>query len=353
MKKRLISLILALVLVLALAGCSTTSEETSSDVEVIIQQETIVEKDDDTVSNESNINSETPQVSQPTSSIETPVSSEQPSSSSSQTSSNVSSTPAVDEFVNIDYEWKSHPEDYKLIAFTFDDGPTSRVQDYVNLFAAFEGAGTFFVNGRNFKSSYEYGLAQNAIDYGWDIGNHGENHLVATIGGEGGKEATYEELKKDIMDLTNKLHSNLKNRDGTPYEVTSYRAPNIKPTANTFKLCDELKYPVIWLEYDALDWDTTKTDKNREDVFKYGVGKWEDGDVILCHEVQQYADQTYEYIERYLPEFFRKGYRFCSVSELMELRGITREQICGELNNVDGNRGMVRNIVKAAQQGKK
>lgn len=293
-----------------------------------------------------------------TPSIDTPVSSEEPVSSNPSSSSEVSSvvsTPSQveDDTIDIDYEWKSHPEDYKLLAFTFDDGPSGRMQDYVNLFAAFEGAGTFFVNGRNFKSNYEYELAQNAINYGWDIGNHGENHLVATIGGEGGTEASYDALRADIHNLTYKLETNLKKRDGSPYEVTCYRAPNIKPTANTFKICDEFKYPVIWLTYDALDWDETKTDKNREDVFKYGVGKWKDGDVILCHEVQQYADQTYAYIEKYLPEFFRKGYRFCSVSELMELRGITREQICGELNNVDGNRGMVRNIVKAAQQGKK
>lgn len=350
MKNRLLALLLVFALIFSFAGCSNASSEQSSDeVEVIIESETIIEKDD-TVSNESSVNSETPQVSQPTSSVETPVSSEEPVSSS-QINSTVS-TPLEDDTINIDYEWKSHPEDFKLLAFTFDDGPSSRMQDYVNLFAAFEGAGTFFVNGRNFKSSYEYGLAQNAIDYGWDIGNHGENHLVATIGGAGGTEASYDAIKADIMDLTNKLHSNLKNRDGTPYEVTSYRAPNIKPTANTFKICDELNYPLIWLTYDALDWDETKTDKNREDIFKYGVGKWEDGDVILCHEVQQYADQTYKYIEKYLPEFFRKGYRFCSVSELMELRGITREQISGKLNEVDGNRGMVTNIVKAAQQGK-
>ena len=356
MAKRILVLLMTLALVLSFAGCSSAeSQQSSTDTEVIIKQESIIQGGESSMTSSDNQSTNdttsTPSVDVTVSSEEQPSSN--PSSSSSEVSSAVSTPSQVaDDTIDINYEWKSHPEDYKLIAFTFDDGPSSRMQDYVNLFAAFEGAGTFFVNGRNFKSSYEYGLAQNAIDYGWDIGNHGENHLVATIGGEGGKEATYEELKKDIMDLTNKLHSNLKNRDGTPYEVTSYRAPNIKPTANTFKLCDELKYPVIWLEYDALDWDTTKTDKNR-DVFKYGVGKWEDGDVILCHEVQQYADQTYEYIERYLPEFFRKGYRFCSVSELMELRGITREQICGELNNVDGNRGMVRNIVKAAQQGKK
>ncbi|MBO5725483.1 MAG: polysaccharide deacetylase family protein, partial [Clostridia bacterium] len=248
MKKRLVSILLSFALVLSLAGCSSgTTNQSSEEVEVIVESETIIEdqtqsEEENTVSSENNVSSEN---TSQNSSIELPVSSEEPSTSSSEISSNVSSTPVVDELVNIDYEWKSHPEDFKLIAFTFDDGPSSRIQDYVNLFAAFEGAGTFFVNGRNFKSSYEYGLAQNAIDYGWDIGNHGENHLVATIGGEGGKEATYEELKKDIMDLTNKLHSNLKNRDGTPYEVTSYRAPHIKPTANTFKLCDELKYPVI------------------------------------------------------------------------------------------------------------
>ena len=348
MKKRILALLVIFALVFTISGCNkTSSQQSSNEVEVIIEEEVIYEGGD-TVLNESIVSSNN---SHGEDNVSTPVSSEQPTTSS-QISSTVN-TPSQDDTINIDYEWKSHPEDFKLLAFTFDDGPSSRILDYVNLFAAFEGAGTFFVNGRNFKGSYEYELAQNAIDYGWDIGNHGENHLVATIGGAGGRETTYEELKKDIMDLTNRLHSNLKNRDGTPYEVTSYRAPNIKPTANTFKICDELNYPIIWLTYDALDWDTTKTDKNREDVFKYGIGKWEDGDVILCHEVQQYADQTYAYIEKYLPDFFRAGYRFCSISELMELRGITRDQISGELNEVDGNRGMVKNIVKAAKQGKK
>lgn len=348
MLKRIIALVIVHAIILSFLGCNSNKAQLSSnDIEIIVEEEIIVEGGD-IMSNESNVSSD---ITQSNESVETPVSSEQPSTSSNVSS--IPSTPVEDDTINIDYEWKSHPEDFKLLAFTFDDGPSSRILDYVNLFAAFEGAGTFFVNGRNFKGSYEYELAQKAIDYGWDIGNHGENHLVATIGGAGGKETTYEELKKDIMDLTNRLHSNLKNRDGTPYEVTSYRAPNIKPTANTFKICDELNYPIIWLTYDALDWDTTKTDKNREDVFKYGIGKWEDGDVILCHEIQQYADQTYAYIEKYLPDFFRAGYRFCSISELMELRGITRDQISGELNEVDGNRGMVKNIVKAAKQGKK
>lgn len=344
MKKRAVALLIALAMTFTFVGCNQTETQSSNDIEVIIEQEIIID-------GESSMTQGSSSEIENNQSQETPVSSEQPTTSSNVSS--VVSTPVEDETVNIDYEWKSHSQDFKLIAFTFDDGPDNLMQKYVDYFSAFEGAGTFFVNGYKIDSDYEYKTMQNAINYGWDIGNHGDKHLVATIGGANGGETTYDELKADITNLTHKLETNLVKRDGTPYEVAIYRAPNIKPTANTFKICDELKYPVIWLKYDALDWDTTKTDKDRENVFKNGVGTWEDGDVILCHEVQQYADQTYAYIEKYLPEFYRAGYRFCSVTELMELRGITREQICGELKDVDGNRGMVTNIVKAAQAGKK
>ena len=342
--KRITAILLSMVLLVTFAGCGSTKEET-----VIVIDEN---------SGTSNVGEENMSTSDIISS--NVISEDENTSSAPDVSSgNVSSTPVVDdtddqeEVINIDYEWKSHPEDFKLIALTFDDGPSSLMYDYVNLFAAWDGAGTFFVNGYKIDGDYKYSLMQNAINYGWDIGNHGDNHLVATIGGANGGEATYDELKADILNLTNKLETNLKAADGSPYEVSIYRAPNIKPTANTFKICAEENYPVIWLKYDAFDWDTTKTDKQREDVFKYAINTWEDGDIILCHEVQQYADQTYAYLEKYMPDLYRAGYRFCSITELMELRGITREEISGELNNVDGNRGMVTNVVKAAEQGKK
>ncbi len=353
MNKRILSFLIALVLIFSITGCNQAEpQQSSAEVEIIVEHQTIIEEDD-AVSNESVVSSE---ITQQNSSVETPFSSEEPVSSSQISSTeNASSTEDTvnDDTINIDYEWKSHPQDFKLLAFTFDDGPSRRMQDYVNLFAAFEGAGTFFVNGSNFKSHYEYNLAQNAINYGWDIGNHGENHLVATIGGANGGETTYDELRADIDALTNRLETNLKKRDGSPYEVALYRPPNIKPTANTFKICGEENFAVIWLTHDALDWDETKTDRDRENVFKYGIGKWEDGDIILCHEAHQYAYQTYEYLEKYLAEFYRNGYRFCSITELMELRGITIDQISGELNEVDGNRCMVTNIIDAANQGKK
>ena len=353
MAKRILVLVMTLALVLSFAGCSSAeSQQSSTDTEVIIKQESIIQGGESSMTSSDNQSTNdttsTPSVDAPVSSEEQPSSN--PSSSSSEVSSAVSTPSQVeDDTIDIDYEWKSHPEDYKLIAFTFDDGPGGLMQKYVEYFAAFEGSGTFFVNGTKIKGDYEYGLMQNAINYGWNIGNHGDNHLVATTGGGSGAEVSYEQLRADIMNLTNKLESNLKFRDGSPYDVSLYRPPNIKPTANTFKICGEENLSVIWLSHDALDWGTN-TKKDSYDVLKNGVGKWKDGDIILCHETSQ---NTYDILQEVLPDYFRAGYRFCSITELMEMRGITREQIAGELKEVDGNRGMVTNILDAAAAGKK
>lgn len=347
MAKRIFAFLLTLIVAVSFVGCSKPeSDQSSAEVEIIIEESTIIEGSESSMTSENNQSSES---TQNNSSVDTPVSSEEPVSSSQVSS--VVSTPSVpeDTTANIDYEWKSHSEDYKLIAFTFDDGPGALMQKYVDYFAAFEGAGTFFVNGTKIKGSYEYGLMQNAIDYGWDIGNHGDNHLVATTGGDGGGEATYDQIKADIDNLNNKLNTNLKFRDGSPYKVSLYRPPNIKPTANTFKICGEENLAVIWLANDALDWGANSRDDSYK-ALKNGIGTWEDGDIILCHETSQ---NTYDILQELLPDYFRAGYRFCSITELMELRGISQEEISGELNDVDGNRGMVINILDAAKAGKK
>ncbi len=352
MAKRILVLLMTLALVLSFGGCSSAeSQQSSTDIEVIIKQESVIQGGESSMTSSDNQSTNN---ATSTPSVNAPVSSEEQPSSNPTSSSKVSSvvsTPSQveDETIDIDYEWKSHPEDYKLIAFTFDDGPGGLMQKYVEYFAAFEGSGTFFVNGTKIKGDYEYGLMQNAINYGWNIGNHGDNHLVATTGGNAGSQVTYDELKADINNLTNKLESNLKFRDGSPYDVSLYRPPNIKPTENTFKICGEENLSVIWLAHDALDWGTnTKSDSYK--ALKNGIGTWKDGDIILCHETSQ---NTYEILQEVLPDYFRAGYRFCSITELMEMRGITREQIAGELKEVDGNCGMVTNILDAVAAGKK
>lgn len=350
--KKILVFVLVFAISSAFSGCNKPAEpQSSADVEVIIEEETIVWGDNSMTEQNSSVSSESTQ--QNSSEPQTSTPSENSSVTTLGDTTSVESTPSEPETVNTNYEWKSHSQDYKLLAFTFDDGPSTNMTRYVQLFSAFEGAGTFFVRGNSIKGDYSYNMMQSAINAGWDLGNHGDNHLVATNGGANG-EATYDEIKADIDNLTNKLHTNLKNADGTQYEVNLYRPPNIKPTANTFKICNEEKLAVIWLKYDALDWDQTKTYQDRYKVFDQGLNTWVDGDVILCHETGVVgAEDTYKILEQLLPQFYKAGYRFCSITELMRLRGISQDQISGELNNVNGNRGMVTNILDAAAAGKK
>ena len=249
--------------------------------------------------------------------------------------------------------WKTHPEDYKLLAFTFDDGPRpTKDNRMVELFAKYKGSATMFVTGTSCKN-YGYESLQNAINNGWDIGNHSMTHADAYTGSVSAgtyTELTYDELKYQISDFNDLLEANLTMPDGvTPYEVSLYRPPQIRTTETMFDVCIEENMPVIWLSQNTYDWSSAYDEVARLQVLKDGVGTWIDGDVILGHITQ---DTTYNGLAATLEDFYDAGYRFCSITELMEYRGIERSDISGKLNDVDGNQGRVRNIVKSATYGK-
>ena len=247
--------------------------------------------------------------------------------------------------------WKTHPEDYKLLAFTFDDGPSSdNDTKFVDLFKKYKGSATFFVTGTK-CNQYGYSTLQYAINNGWDIGNHSMTHADAWSGsGNSYTELTYAQLKYQISDFNNMLESNLTMADGiTPYEVVLYRPPQIRTTDNVFKICEEENMPIIWASQNTYDWDGTKDYTARLKNMQNGIGTWIDGDVILGHV---WSNDTYNAMVETFDAFYDAGYRFCSITELMEYRGINRSDISGKLNNVNGNRGMVRNIVASATYGK-
>lgn len=249
--------------------------------------------------------------------------------------------------------WKDNPEDYKLLAFTFDDGPAANDTKFIDLFAKYKGSATFFVTGSS-CNSVGYSSLQYAINNGWDIGNHSMTHADAHNGKNptdpAYTELTYDQLKYQIVDMNTLLESNLTMADGvTPYEVALYRPPQIRTTDNVFKICEEENMPVIWLSQNTFDWDGTKDYAARLQNMKNGVGTWIDGDVILGHV---WSNDTYNAMVETFDAFYDAGYRFCSITELMEYRGIERSDISGKLNEVDGNQGRVRNLVKSATYGK-
>ena len=80
-------------------------------------------------------------------------------------------------------DWRSHPEDYKLLAFTFDDGPDdyspSVTQKVADAFAANNGSATFFFIGNSFNKDTDEGVAKYVLSKGNEIANHSYNHKNA------------------------------------------------------------------------------------------------------------------------------------------------------------------------------
>ncbi|MEE0929119.1 MAG: polysaccharide deacetylase family protein, partial [Acutalibacteraceae bacterium] len=82
-----------------------------------------------------------------------------------------------------DDDWRSHPEDYKLLAFTFDDGPDdyspSVTQKVADTFAANNGSATFFFIGNSFNTDTDPDVAKYVLTKGSEIANHSYNHKNA------------------------------------------------------------------------------------------------------------------------------------------------------------------------------
>ena len=71
----------------------------------------------------------------------------------------------------------NRPEANKIVALTFDDGPSrTTMAEVLNILAQYDAKATFFIIG-NKISADTLPVLQRAVDEGHELGNHGMNHL--------------------------------------------------------------------------------------------------------------------------------------------------------------------------------
>ena len=246
--KKTIAVISAILMQFSFVGCKKQPADNSSSEEavVIYEYQSHVETTEDSPSNNNSL--EANNSSSKNSNIDSSIISGNSSSAESSKEENSMSSSNVSQ-TGINYEWKSHSYDYKLLAFTFDDAPGGNVEKLIELFSAYQGAGTFFVNRKGLTDQSRCNALQKAIEAGWAIGNHGATHMSATKGGANGL-ATYKELKTEISDFSNTLESKLRNKDGSSYTISLYRPPELATSKEMFQICKEDNLAIIALEND-------------------------------------------------------------------------------------------------------
>lgn len=193
------------------------------------------------------------------------------------------------------------PDKIKLVALTFDDGPHNQVtKRIVNALEKNGAKATFFVVGN--RANYDPATLKKAVSIGCEIGSHTHTHKNLT-----------KLTSAQIADEMNKSANAISAAAGVTVKLM--RPPE---GAHNETVRKNLNYPLIMWSVDSMDWKYRDAQKDYDSVMNSVF----DGAIILMHDLYP---ATAEAVERLIPDLMAKGYRFVTVSELMESRGVTMQ----------------------------
>ncbi len=197
----------------------------------------------------------------------------------------------------------------KVVALTFDDGPspewTPRILDKLK---EADVKATFFMLGRHVKEYPD--VARRVAEEGHEIGNHSYNHNVLIYYKDEELEKEIRSTEKIIRELTGKTTS-------------LFRPPKAWLMDWEKAKVKEMGYKVVLWSLNSKDW-VTFDDKY---MIKYILRHVHPGDIILFHDSGGAfsleggdRDETVLAVMRLIERLKEKGYRFVTVSELLDLR---------------------------------
>ena len=200
-------------------------------------------------------------------------------------------------FEEDNYDILNYTKSDKLVAFTFDDGPSYNTIKIVNTLVKYDSKATFFLVGNKIEKCAK--TMDVLVKNGMDIGNHTYSHKELT-------KLSDKEILKEI-DLTNEVI----------YNKTGIKPMFLRPSYGAMnKRIKKLStMPIIIWNIDTLDWKYHNSNKIKDKILKYVS----DGDIILMHDTYV---ATLNAIEMVIPELKKQGYKIVSVSELFKYKGV-------------------------------
>ncbi|NLL01756.1 MAG: polysaccharide deacetylase family protein, partial [Mollicutes bacterium] len=188
----------------------------------------------------------------------------------------------------------------KLIAFTFDDGPSKYTLELLNILDEFNAKASFFLVGYNIRIRNE--IVVEMFNRGFEIGNHTIDHSRLT--------AFNCEKANNKINQNNELFVNL-----TGNEMRLLRPPY---GSINKQLRECIDHPVILWSVDSRDWET----RNRDAVVHEVLSHVKEGDIVLFHDLYS---TTIDAIKILLPILYADGFKVVSVSELFAAKNLPLE----------------------------
>lgn len=199
------------------------------------------------------------------------------------------------ESTNNDESSNKPVEDQKLIALTFDDGPSRNTKKILKTLNKYNAHATFFVLGERIE--YNEDTLKSMVDNGHDIGIHTWNHKQLT-------KLNREDIEKQIFKTQKAI-----------YKATNYTSKLLRPPFGAYnqkvvKIAKKNNMSIINWNIDTLDWES----KNKKKISKIIMKSARNGCIILSHDLYDATVEAYDIV---IPELIKQGYKFVTVTELL------------------------------------
>lgn len=185
--------------------------------------------------------------------------------------------------------------DKKLIALTFDDGPSRNLEKILSTLTRYDAQATFFI-----VSSYiakHGGWVQDIVTQGSEVGNHTETHIELD-------QASADQIARELD------HSQEAIGQILGQKPTLMRPPAGKYDEAVVRAAKERRLAVVLWSLHSQDTggDGARTLANRV------IGSASPGDIVLMHET---GAHSLEALPMILSALKAKGYKFVTVSQLL------------------------------------
>ena len=211
--------------------------------------------------------------------------------------------------------WTPDVGDDKVIALTFDDGPsTEYTEQILDILAEYDVKATFFTIGEQIEGEgaelvlREYEEGHQVCTHTWDHASGDGNGVNLSYMTE---EDQREEISKGIQAIA----------DATGVEAsTVIRAPGGNfPIEVWENVQDLISAQIIWT-VDTEDWSEPGTE-----AIVASIEGASSGDIVLLHDGGGDRSETVAALEEALPYLIDEGYTFVTIDELMEYPAVEDE----------------------------
>lgn len=187
-----------------------------------------------------------------------------------------------------------------MIAMTFDDGPSNRTEEVMNLFIQHQANASFFMLGQNVEQHPE--IVKAMAEQGFELCNHSWDH---------------QSIDTDDKQLI--AHEVFDTQDAI-YRFTGIEPTKVRPPYGAFnnkqtkEVVENNGLGITLWNVDTLDWKSRDSGSIQSIVRQHTF----DGAIILFHDLYP---STVDAIKILIPELQKQGYQLVSVSDLIKYKG--------------------------------